>query len=553
MPLGKLSNVELGDIDSVSSVSNIAKIDGVAFGFGSPTILRISIPNDGDGWRPPINMYSGTGVIDWGDGTPTEPVTTAETPIQHNYATAGTYDVTVTPLKGDQTRLLSRTSPDQRVTEVVAFGDCGQVGFQQWKALTTIPLDGYLDLANLSVPFWDENLFNECSSFIGPTDLVGYAANLGPAVSMGSLFRQASAFNRGGLGQIDTSSVTSLESCFKDCDVFDNGGVSGVGLGIDNWDVSNVSNFSNTFHGTGEYVSPGIYTSGFYLGSWNTASATDMSEMFRDSSLGADNASGIGNWNVSGVTDFSSSLRTCRKFNEDLGSWNTSSATDMSYMFEGTFRFNNGDPIGSTGGGVGIGMDNWNTSLVTDMSYMFRGTSWFSQYIGSWDTSLVTDMSYMFTGIFQGFSVGSGQSLGIENWNTSSVTDMTHMFYLTVGAPIAAINGNWDFSNVVSLDNFCAGPDVVLSSANLNSLQTAQFALDGANDANASATLVGWANNVNTNTGVDASNLFGTTSINESFFSDAKAAYDTLVAPVSSGGKGWTITGITWIVTESKL
>ena len=66
-------------------------------------------------------------------------------------------------------------------------------------------------------------------------------------------------------------------------------------------------------------------------------------------------------------------------------------------------------------------------------------------------------------------------------------------------------------------------------------------------DAQVAAALVGWNSNSNTNTGVNASSIFGgSRSLSQTTYASAKAAYDNLVDTVVNGGKGWTITGLTW-------
>ena len=86
---------------------------------------------------------------------------------------------------------------------------------------------------------------------------------------------------------------------------------------------------------------------------------------------------------------------------------------------------------------------------------------------------------------------------------------------------------------------------------NLNSLTHAigMFSNSSAlSDANVQNILVGWSNNTNTNTGVNANNLFGNRTMSIASYSSAKSAYDNLAAPVSSGGKEWDLTNaITWV------
>ena len=653
MEIGKLSNVAIGDIDNVSSASDLAKIDGVDWiQYGLPTTLRLNIANNGDSWDPRLRMYSGTGVIDWGDGTPTEPVFTVSLP-PHTYAASGTYDVTLTPNFGSQTRILGKfpiDPPDTQVTQVIAFGDCGSVSFSYFENFTSLYSGGWQDLLNLSVPFWSSALFRGCKVFSGSTLGTGYINQLGAVQGMSSTFSGASVFNGANLGNLDTSAVTFFGFCFAGtaqsnsgpelwdtslgtvfsnmfdgtpfnrdlsgynmssaefiplmfngatqfnnggvvgvgqgldtwdvsnvtamyglflgasnfnarldswvinplvgsfsnffdgCENFDNGGASGVNVGIDNWDVSNVTNFNSMFKDAGSNNKDG-----FYIGSWDTSSAENMTRMFQDSHVGKTNASGVGNWNVGNVDDFTYTFRGARDFNEDLSSWNTSSAENMTNMFNEAIEFNNGAPIGTgNNGGVGVGIDNWNTSLVTDMSYMFHNAIRFSWYIGSWDVSNVDNMKFMFSNAFDLFVQVPGSTLGIENWNTGNVKNMEEMFSGIIDVPIGAINGNWDFRKVTTLKGFCVLPNAALPDAQLDALVDAEGALAGMSAPNVATTLVGWDNYANTNTGVNATNLFGSVSMSQSTYSNAKAAYDNLIDSVANGGKGWTITGITW-------
>jgi len=65
-------------------------------------------------------------------------------------------------------------------------------------------------------------------------------------------------------------------------------------------------------------------------------------------------------------------------------------------------------------------------------------------------------------------------------------------------------------------------------------------------DANISETLLGWDVPA-TNSNIDATDVFGTREISETVYPGGKIAYDNLVA------RGWTITGLTWTVNQSKV
>ena len=344
-------------------------------------------------------------------------------------------------------------------------------------------------------------------------------------VDMTDLFSGATSFNSRLDSWTINPSVTSLARVFRNCENFDNGGASGVNVGIDNWNVSNVNDFSGTFQSVGSNNKDG-----FYLGSWDTSSALDMGDMFKDSNIGETNASGIGGWNVGNVEDFSEMFRRAKKFNEDIGSWNTSSALDMSQMFDEATLFNLGAAAGTgNNGGVGIGIDNWNVSNVTDMNQMFQNSTFFSWYMGSWDVSNVTDMKQMFKQAFGLWSYGSAgtYTLGIENWNTGNVTDMEEMFFGITNIQWAAIN-TWDVRKVTNFKNFglqnTPSTRNALDGWQLDAAENMEQAAISMIASDVATTLVAWDNYVNTNTNVNATQIFGTLTMSIGTYPSAKAA-----------------------------
>jgi surface protein len=96
---------------------------------------------------------------------------------------------------------------------------------------------------------------------------------------------------------------------------------------------------------------------------------------------------------------------------------------------------------------------NWNTGLVTNMASMFRNCTNFNQDIGAWDVSNVTGFAFMFLGT----PFNNNGSTSINNWDTSGCTgSMGHMFRCPFNQPI----GNWNVSNVKSMDNMFNGNTV---------------------------------------------------------------------------------------------
>lgn len=350
------------------------------------------------------------------------------------------------------------------------------------------------------------------------------------ATSMVDVFRSNGSFNCR-LDSWDVSNVTDINGIFARCSAFNNGGVSGPGLGIDNWDVSSVTDFSSAFSLVGDNTPT---APSFYLGSWNTSLATDMASMFCCGSL---NPTGLNNWDVSNVESMDLTFGFNGGFNQPLSNWDTGSCTNMRGMFGRTLS---GIPPGGSGS-------------TPELQ--------FNQDIGDWDVSLVEDFRWMFSSNpnFNNGGVG-GTNLGLDKWNTSSATTMEQMFG-AFGGDETFFNhplGSWDVSNVVNMQNMFARNqnfDQDLGSWDLSSLQFASgmfYDCVSLSNDNVENMLVGWNNNPNTNTGVNASNAFGfnngvSREISQSTYSSAKTAYDNLTASTGSGGYGWTITGITWV------
>jgi surface protein len=219
------------------------------------------------------------------------------------------------------------------------------------------------------------------------------------ATNMTALFSGCTIFNQD-VGNFDVSSVTGMTTMFAQARAFNNGGVGGVGLGLDSW----------TF----------------------PAGTTSLNTMF---------------WR-------------CNALNQYLGSWNVSPTITQS-MFQECTVFNNGFGSGVSNGGVGVGMDNWDMSSCTKMAKMFNGAVAFNTYIGSWNTGLVTDMSDCFYGAstfnqdIGGWDTSSVTNMNdmirdavafnnggqdLDTWDVSSVTNFSGFAY---GATAFDASCNW--------------------------------------------------------------------------------------------------------------
>jgi surface protein len=466
-------------------------------------------------------VQQSSGTVYWGDGT--FDTYTSSLDITHDYGVAGTYDIYLytnsfqysdvgnndrpkyLQIKDLRKQRFSAYSEYVNMANMIVVADAGapdpdnvpRVGraFQNCDSITTInasqwgfPATGLLyfadnafagsDLFNDSgVSTWRvdryvniQEMFKNCVSF--DVDLSDWANRLatpnGSARSLKGMFNGCSSFTNGGVGGVglgldswDTSTVNNLDSTFANSCVFNdrldswdtsgvntmaflfinnasfnNGGVSGVGLGIDNWDTSSVTNMANMFE---KYRG----SSGFYVGSWDTSSVTNMYRMFGTntyvfSGFPTWNDGSINNWDVSNVTNMSQMFQNNSAFNQPLNNWDTSSVTNMGQMFSHAY---NGVPA------FNQDLSSWNTGSVTSMRYMFGSiqnvSSSFnnggSPNINNWNTANVTNMEGMFRR-----ATSFNQPIG--NWNTGSVTNMYRMF--TSATAFNQDIGSWNMSSV---------------------------------------------------------------------------------------------------------
>lgn len=258
---------------------------------------------------------------------------------------------------------------------------------------------------------------------------------------------------------------SSMEGAFMNC----------TNLNISATDIpnlGNVTNINNAFDYCSSLSGPNN------INSWNVSTVSSMKNVFRGAHLFNQP---LFNWNTTNVTTMYGMFNNASIFNQSIGNWNTSNVTDMGYMFAFTDSFNHS-------------IDNWNTSSVTNMNGMFLYASQFNQPIGNWNTSSVLNMANMF-----GHASKFNQPLG--SWNTMYVNSMHGMFDSAVlfNQPIHS----WNTSNVVSMFgmfNRASSFDQELGSWYL--LPTVDLAWMfndcGMTCSNYSATIFGWANNINT-------------------------------------------------------
>ena len=519
MAIEKYSGVASANVSKVDGVTllNIEKVDGVdrvsVFKFQVDTSL-------GDGLAEYRLPFSNQGsfpyncTVSWGDGTSDTITSYLDPAVDHTYSTGGVYDITIVGVIGNfQTGDGAVNADKDKISDVLSWGtNFTQGTFNGCTGLTVLSATGFptninaglfngcnsltSGFANWVLDASINLIFNSCSSFVGAdidtwdvsstTDMSspfsGVASsfnpdlsswNTGSATSMVSMFQNRPSFNQD-LGSWDVSQVRQFDQMFRGANSFTNGGVSGVGVGLDQWQITNALDLQGMFRQASNF--------NCYIGSWNLNGVTDINRMFNGASSFDQDLSGwdtstvrdmgglfestpfnqdisgwntsqvremeyifngasqfnqpIGSWNVSEVTTFNRSFVNADSFNQPLNSWNVAKVTDMTAMFQNNDAFN--QPINS-----------WNTTLCSNMSSMFSGASVFNQDIGSWNTT-GTNLSGMFSGAtaYNNGGVG-GVGAGIDQWDVTANSSLIRMF--DTASSFNQYIGTWNVSGVQNM------------------------------------------------------------------------------------------------------
>ena len=427
-------------------------------------------------------------MVDWGEGSGFEPITTGNT--SHTFSTAGEHTIR---FKNLNDIYINSSSGRQKYTAIEQWGtavwNADMSGaFRGAVNLTASNTAGTPDMSSVTNM---NSMFSFATSFnqdIGRWDV-------SQVTQMGAMFASAISFNQD-IGSWDVSRVTNMGGMFSRANSFNQD--------IGSWDVSRVTNMGGMLSQTSSFNQD--------IGSWDVSQVTNMGRMF--AYVGSFNQD-IGSWDVSQVIDMQSMFLDAGSFNQDIGSWDVSQVTDMQGMFAGAFSFN--QDIGG-----------WDVSQVTNMGAMFATASSFNQDIGSWDVSQVTDMQSMFR-----FATSFNQDIG--RWDVSQVANMRFMF-----ADAGSFNqniGSWDVSQATSMTEMFGGADAF--NQDIGSWDVSQvismfrmFANTALSPENYDALLIGWnKRTLQTNVFFDAGN--------SKYTAAAQTARDNIDA---ANGHNWTIT-----------
>jgi len=320
----------------------------------------------GTSWTsaPPPNV-----TVDWGDGN----ISTYNTKgvKTHQYASAGTYQVTITgfmPEFGDQdynNEMISLVSVDSW-DDGLGLIDL-EPAFYGALHLTNVPTNLPSTVTSLSWAFIDCTSFNSANICSWNTENV---------TKMNGVFFNCTSFNQS-LNSWNVGSVTEMSNMFY--------GASAFNQPLNNWNVSNVTLINNLFYECSSFNQP--------LNNWNVSNVTTMGGMFFGAT--AFNQP-LNNWDTSNVTNMQSMFYSVSAFNQPLNSWNTANVIYMAFMFENATAFNQN-------------INSWNVGNVQYMSGVFHNATAFNQPLNSWDVSNVTDMDIM-------FQDASAFNQNISNW-----------------------------------------------------------------------------------------------------------------------------------------
>lgn len=317
----------------------------------------------------------------------------------------------------------------------------------------------------------------------------GTAFHTDETVDMSLMFRGCSSLESVDAQNLNTASVTNMESMFN---LIGDRVIGGVRqyyynetleyLDFSTWDVSKVENMAFMFQGT-----HALRTVNFR--DWDVSSVKSMRYMFGESGMmdfsaenwvlpeaGALDMSHMfdrcydlisvraGNWNTMGVGNMSNMFAYCRSLEAlDASDWDLRSLTDMSAMFLKCAKLSSLDVSRWNVGSVQnmseafrecaslqeLDVSSWDVSSVETMANMFRDCSALTLLPAeNWDVSRVKDMEAMFSGT----AIFDAQ---VRNWNVSEVTNMKQMFHNCVNLTQLDLSG-WQTKKTLQYEDFCS-------------------------------------------------------------------------------------------------
>lgn len=220
-------------------------------------------------------------TVNWGDGSATQTVTSADEFVAHTYASAGPWDVTITgTIEGFA---LGEGDP--------GYCDDDSVKMLMAAALTEIKAWGSLKLANHGCTFANAVNLTKIPTSGGPT----------------------------------TTGVTNVHSTFANAHRLTTGSLAG-------WNASSFLNMSYFFANTDSTAVDLPFATGTViagLNSWDVSKVLTLSYAFMRKTTFSSDLSG---WNTAALTDLTGTFFYATGFNQNLGAWDVADVTTASGM-----------------------------------------------------------------------------------------------------------------------------------------------------------------------------------------------------------------------------
>jgi hypothetical protein len=152
--------------------------------------------------------------------------------------------------------------------------------------------------------------------------------NMSNVTTIANMFASATSFNQN-VGGWTLTSLTSLRQVFGGAQAFNNGGSNT----INNWNTAGCSDFTNVFSDAHVFNQP---VHGWDMNTGGATTCENMFQRayaFNNGGVGSGVGTGLDTWNVSSIQNMTYMFSEANAFNQYIGSWTTSSVTNMSLMF----------------------------------------------------------------------------------------------------------------------------------------------------------------------------------------------------------------------------
>tara|TARA_R110001599_G_scaffold289804_1_gene492800 strand:+ start:2564 stop:3505 length:942 start_codon:yes stop_codon:yes gene_type:complete len=256
-------------------------------GGGAPVderfIISVKTDNTGTSNNDQFTLpWIGDYDVDWGDGNTDTGQTGTTT---HTYATAGTYDVSVTPT--NNCRILFNSGGDrQKLLDVKNWGTGVWTSFTNAFTGCSVMDVTATDTPDLSIATAFNNIFRNCLIMVGNSSFENW----------------------------NTSNITRPEGMFRAARLFNQN--------ISTWNTSNFIRTDTMFFDARSFNQP--------IGSWNMSNVTQINNMFKNNQSAFDQS--LANWDITAITlagsMFSSSGLSTANYDATLIGWAAQSITN---------------------------------------------------------------------------------------------------------------------------------------------------------------------------------------------------------------------------------